>query len=130
MYRGHMNDFGLFCSNYEVKQQYNPLKTWCIVVSCCSFSCIGVLWPQEGAVLCSGKCKSPLTCSSWCLCSFGMVLTKGHGQLMFVGNVSVEEGMVSHNALRERPCALLSFGQKGAFLTLWFYWVLLCLMCF
>uniref|UniRef100_A0A667Y5X0 Calcium voltage-gated channel auxiliary subunit alpha2delta 4 n=1 Tax=Myripristis murdjan TaxID=586833 RepID=A0A667Y5X0_9TELE len=47
----------------------------------------------KGAVLCSGKCKSPLTCSSWCLCSFGMVLTKGHGQLMFVGNVSVEEGM-------------------------------------
>nr|XP_033490493.1 voltage-dependent calcium channel subunit alpha-2/delta-4-like [Epinephelus lanceolatus] len=25
--------------------------------------------------------------------SFGMVLTKGHGQLMFIGNVSVEEGL-------------------------------------
>uniref|UniRef100_A0A665T7L8 Calcium channel, voltage-dependent, alpha 2/delta subunit 4b n=1 Tax=Echeneis naucrates TaxID=173247 RepID=A0A665T7L8_ECHNA len=26
-------------------------------------------------------------------CSFGMVLTKGHGSLMFMGNVSVEEGL-------------------------------------
>ncbi|TNN36050.1 Voltage-dependent calcium channel subunit alpha-2/delta-4 [Liparis tanakae] len=31
--------------------------------------------------------------------SFGMVLTRGHGRLMFIGNVSVEEGMGSHNAL-------------------------------
>uniref|UniRef100_A0A669C1G4 Calcium voltage-gated channel auxiliary subunit alpha2delta 4 n=1 Tax=Oreochromis niloticus TaxID=8128 RepID=A0A669C1G4_ORENI len=29
--------------------------------------------------------------------SFGMALTKGHGKLMFMGNVSVEEGEVSHN---------------------------------
>lgn len=31
--------------------------------------------------------------------SFGMVLTKGHGKLVFKGNVSVEEGMASNNAL-------------------------------
>lgn len=31
--------------------------------------------------------------------SFGMVLTKGHGKLVFMGNVSVEEGMAFHNAL-------------------------------
>lgn len=31
--------------------------------------------------------------------SFGMVLTKGHGKLVFMGNVSVEEGMASNNAL-------------------------------
>lgn len=36
-----------------------------------------------------------------CLCSFGMVLTRGHGKLMFMGNVSVEEGRrVSHNSLQ------------------------------
>ncbi|KAE8296692.1 Voltage-dependent calcium channel subunit alpha-2/delta-4 [Larimichthys crocea] len=31
--------------------------------------------------------------------SFGMVLTRGHGGLMFLGNVSVEEGRISHNSL-------------------------------
>lgn len=31
-----------------------------------------------------------------------MVLTKGQGKLVFMGNVSVEEGMVSHNALLHR----------------------------
>lgn len=34
--------------------------------------------------------------------SFGMVLTKGHGKLVFIGNVSVEEGMASNNALLHR----------------------------
>ncbi|KTF75382.1 hypothetical protein cypCar_00018305, partial [Cyprinus carpio] len=28
-----------------------------------------------------------------CVCCFGMVLTRGHGQYMFFGNVSVEEGL-------------------------------------
>uniref|UniRef100_A0A3P8TCM2 Calcium voltage-gated channel auxiliary subunit alpha2delta 4 n=1 Tax=Amphiprion percula TaxID=161767 RepID=A0A3P8TCM2_AMPPE len=32
------------------------------------------------------------------LCSFGMVLTKGHGSRIFMGNVSVEEGMILHAA--------------------------------
>uniref|UniRef100_A0A672YBD5 Calcium voltage-gated channel auxiliary subunit alpha2delta 4 n=1 Tax=Sphaeramia orbicularis TaxID=375764 RepID=A0A672YBD5_9TELE len=30
---------------------------------------------------------------------FGMVLTQGHGKLMFLGNVSVEEGIISHKPL-------------------------------
>uniref|UniRef100_A0AAX7UCY9 VWFA domain-containing protein n=1 Tax=Astatotilapia calliptera TaxID=8154 RepID=A0AAX7UCY9_ASTCA len=34
--------------------------------------------------------------------SFGMALTKGHGKLMFMGNVSVEEGEVSHNCPQHR----------------------------
>uniref|UniRef100_A0A669CBL5 Calcium voltage-gated channel auxiliary subunit alpha2delta 4 n=1 Tax=Oreochromis niloticus TaxID=8128 RepID=A0A669CBL5_ORENI len=34
--------------------------------------------------------------------SFGMALTKGHGKLMFMGNVSVEEGEVSHNYPQHR----------------------------
>lgn len=33
--------------------------------------------------------------SSHLLCSFGMVLTRGHGSVIFMGNVSVEEGMTS-----------------------------------
>lgn len=40
--------------------------------------------------------------SSLGLCSFGMVLTRGHGRLMFMGNVSVEEGTFSHNPLQHR----------------------------
>ncbi|CAF92512.1 unnamed protein product [Tetraodon nigroviridis] len=39
--------------------------------------------------------------------SFGMVLTKGHGKLFFIGNVSVEEGTSSHNALQHRRRRLL-----------------------
>lgn len=31
-----------------------------------------------------------------------MALTKGHGKLMFMGNVSVEEGEVSHNCPQHR----------------------------
>lgn len=37
-----------------------------------------------------------------------MVLTKGQGKLVFMGNVSVEEGMVSHNALLHRCLVLWS----------------------
>uniref|UniRef100_A0A3B5A450 Calcium voltage-gated channel auxiliary subunit alpha2delta 4 n=1 Tax=Stegastes partitus TaxID=144197 RepID=A0A3B5A450_9TELE len=40
------------------------------------------------------------------LCSFGMVLTKGPGSLIFMGNVSVEEGMVLYDYIQHRPHVL------------------------
>uniref|UniRef100_A0AAZ3PYL0 VWFA domain-containing protein n=1 Tax=Oncorhynchus tshawytscha TaxID=74940 RepID=A0AAZ3PYL0_ONCTS len=42
------------------------------------------------------------------LCSFGMVLTRGHGQLMFMGTVSVEEGKSPHSATTGHSLCLSS----------------------
>ncbi|KAG7254818.1 hypothetical protein CRUP_005103 [Coryphaenoides rupestris] len=44
------------------------------------------------ACACGPRGAAELT-SVVCFLSFGMVLTKGHGRLMFMGNVSVEEGL-------------------------------------
>lgn len=53
-------------------------------------------------------------------CSFGMVLTKGHGKLMFTGNVSVEEGGIF-------PTILCCIHKKGCGQIINMFWTCECI---